>query len=737
MKARLLLASMGFMAITLFALAQQSTNPPKGNTGPDTGEIITSEQQLARMFSDFQDALLRLKQRLARGTPEEKRRAEVLDKVIDECKNLAINQEFTKMIEILRVAKFTTTTDLIKAKEQSALLADRLKKIYEMLQDRTTDFSKDREQLAKIVEQIQKAIDAQRAAQGQTDRNKTDKDELRQIQEGVNKKTSEIGKTIDQFLKKDGKAGEAANLKGENKDPGKNEGSKGEAKNDGQEKKEASRGEAKQEGAESKGAKGEAKPGQDPKAGNPKAGEEKKSDAKPGAKSGTEGKEAGAKDDKNAGKGQEGSAKGNAGEKSPMKGEGKEGSAKAGGEKKDGQQGAAKPGGDDKKAGGEKGPQQGKPEIQAKPGQPDAKQGGAKESKAGQEAAQAKPGDAKPGAKGSEAKQGDAKPGDSKSGQGQAKDGGAPPMPGQQAQQPQQKGGDPQQAGGPPPMGGDKQDQEVQQSKKKIEEAGYEQKAASENIKKGDNKEASGKQGKAIKDLEDAKKRLEKLLQQLREEEIERVLAALENRCVKMLEMQKQVLIGTEDTDKSVLKNADKKPNRDNKLAALALADKQKEIVQECNKCITILESEGSAVAFPEVFQQIRQDMIHVQKRLELTDVAGVTQGIERDIIDTLKEMIDALKKAQEDNKDSKPGKSGKAGKGGQGDKKLLELIQELKMVRSLQKRVNDRTVDYAKRFPGQEQTRDPQTVTELRSLAERQLRIQEIVSRIAKGDNK
>jgi hypothetical protein len=97
--------------------------------------------------------------------------------------------------------------------------------------------------------------------------------------------------------------------------------------------------------------------------------------------------------------------------------------------------------------------------------------------------------------------------------------------------------------------------------------------------------------------------------------------------------------------------------------------------------------------------------------------------------------MIDALKKARDDNQ-SDPGKPG-AGKGGKpGDQKLLELLQELKMVRSLQKRVNDRTIDYAKRFPG-EQANEPQIVRELRSLAERQLRIQQIVADIAKGANK
>jgi hypothetical protein len=57
-------------------------------------------------------------------------------------------------------------------------------------------------------------------------------------------------------------------------------------------------------------------------------------------------------------------------------------------------------------------------------------------------------------------------------------------------------------------------------------------------------------------------------------------------------------------------------------------------------------------------------------------------------------------------------------------------------MVRALQKRVNDRTEFYGKRFPG-EQAADPQVVRDLRALADRQQRIQDIVSRIAKGDNK
>src|SRR5262249_1769309 len=141
------------------------------------------------------------------------------------------------------------------------------------------------------------------------------------------------------------------------------------------------------------------------------------------------------------------------------------------------------------------------------------------------------------------------------------------------------------------------------------------------------------------KKMEEAKKKLEKLLQQMREEEIERVLASLQEKCEKMLRLQKHVLAGTREVDAAIEKHADKKPERNDKIASSQYADKEKEIIQECNKCVDILEAEGSAVAFPEVFQQIREDMKHVHARLGVTDVGKTTQGIEEDIISTLEEM--------------------------------------------------------------------------------------------------
>ena len=51
-------------------------------------------------------------------------------------------------------------------------------------------------------------------------------------------------------------------------------------------------------------------------------------------------------------------------------------------------------------------------------------------------------------------------------------------------------------------------------------------------------------------------------------------------------------------------------------------------------------------MAFAEVFQQVRKDMMGVKNRLARVDTGKVTVTIENDIIETLKEMIEALKKA-------------------------------------------------------------------------------------------
>jgi hypothetical protein len=91
--------------------------------------------------------------------------------------------------------------------------------------------------------------------------------------------------------------------------------------------------------------------------------------------------------------------------------------------------------------------------------------------------------------------------------------------------------------------------------------------------------------------------------------------------------------------------------------------------------------------------------------------------------------MIEALKKAQQNAKD------GKSSQNKQSTKKLIDLLAELKLIRAMQVRVNQRTVVYAKQYPG-EQANDGDIRKELGNLAQRQFKIFEATNNIARGKN-
>ena len=320
----------------------------------------------------------------------------------------------------------------------------------------------------------------------------------------------------------------------------------------------------------------------------------------------------------------------------------------------------------------------------------------------------------------------DSKPGDPKDGKpGDPKDG----KPSDKKDQPQ----DDQQNGKTP-------------GKKQIEDAAQDMQKAEKNIEEKKNEDASNNQDEAIKKLEAAKKKLEELLAQLREEELERLLAALQQRCERMRAMQIEVRNETISVFKVCEASSDKKPTRTEVQKSLGLSDKENEIVREASKAMKLLEAEGSAVAFFEVFSQVRGDMQTVAVRLQKTDIGVVTQTIEQDIIDTLGEMIEALKKKQQEMKDKKASNSPPAPPQ---DQKLLDLLAELKLIRSLQVRVNNRTRTYASEYPeleqvpspGQVKTKDEQEKTErlleeLKKLAEQQMKIFDVTNNIAKGKN-
>jgi predicted RNase H-like nuclease (RuvC/YqgF family) len=218
-----------------------------------------------------------------------------------------------------------------------------------------------------------------------------------------------------------------------------------------------------------------------------------------------------------------------------------------------------------------------------------------------------------------------------------------------------------------------------------------------------------------------------------------------------MLKKQVFVYDGTVNVF-TLAKNNDGKLTREQAQRSNDLSITEDEIVKMANVAIGLLEAEGSAIAFAEVFKQVRDDMTKVSKRLKNSDVGQVTQNIERDIIESLKEMIDALKKERKKNEQKKKKQQGKPQEGQQKppEQDLIDLIAELKMIRSMQVRVNRRTEDYHKYYPGVEQVPDISAIKdketreqidmvrqEMKNLTERQDNIERITRDIATGKNK
>jgi len=259
---------------------------------------------------------------------------------------------------------------------------------------------------------------------------------------------------------------------------------------------------------------------------------------------------------------------------------------------------------------------------------------------------------------------------------------------------------------------------------------------ASDNLDKDNRAKASDEQAKAIQKMEEARQELEKRLKQLREQELERLLANLEQRVGKMLAMQIEVKGVTTTIDGQIMKNPDQKPRPIDFQNSQKQEDREAEIIAEADKAIELLRNEGSAVAFPAVFEEVRQDMSRVKERLHNANVGADTQALEQDIIEVLTQMKDALKKAQQELGKSPPMPPGDPPPSGDQLKKLLDEIAELKLIRQQQQLVNTRTARYGERFKG-EQADEIQIKKELKDLGERQEKIETMINNLVTGKNK
>ncbi len=346
------------------------------------------------------------------------------------------------------------------------------------------------------------------------------------------------------------------------------------------------------------------------------------------------------------------------------------------------------------------------------------------------------PGDGEPG----DGQPGDGEPGDSGAAAGESSDGGAGDAANGSPSEAGESGtGSPGAGEGSDAAGGESAagaPPEAHPARQRIEAAEQRMREAQERLERAEREGAVEEQERARQELEAAKAELERILRQLREEELERVLALLESRFRRMLESQVRIYEETVRLDNVPAERREPRVP----VAAGRLATEERKLVVEAERALQLLLEEGSSLAFPETVSQMRDDMQQVAQRLEAAQVGALTQAIEQDIIAALEEMIDALQTAQQDLEDQATDPMDLPPMDPQAQP-LVDALAELRMVRALQMRVNTRTQRYARLLADLEdpvgQATDPELVTALEQLSERQERIHRITRGLALGKNR
>lgn len=346
-------------------------------------------------------------------------------------------------------------------------------------------------------------------------------------------------------------------------------------------------------------------------------------------------------------------------------------------------------------------------------------------------------------AQSSEGEQGEGKPGEGEQGkgkQGEGKQGEQSPQQGQpsgqqQGQQSEQPSGEsqpssPQQNGSPQNQQGAQQQQQPQPGRESLEQAGEKMDRAADELDQDQREAALDQQNQALEQLQQAQAELEERLRQLREKEEEYLLTALESRFRKVLEQQYAILQGTQ----AIVKIEPEKRLPQHSAQAIDLSQQQATLALDVASMQRLLEEEGSSVAFPQAVALVYDDMQLVARRLANQQLNPLTVSIEEDLIEAIKEFIDALNRELEQKKQEQQKNQQQAGQPSpqQSDEKaLIDQLAELRLIRSLQVRINRRTMQFAE----SEDPADDQAEM-IRQLSRRQAQLQESAYHLSIGKN-
>lgn len=280
----------------------------------------------------------------------------------------------------------------------------------------------------------------------------------------------------------------------------------------------------------------------------------------------------------------------------------------------------------------------------------------------------------------------------------------------------------------PSQSGSNENDAEQTPGKQQMQTASNLMMEALDQLREQEREAALARQDRAISELQKAAAELETMLQQLREEEKEMVLATLEARFQRLLSLQTRIYDTTVD-----LASTPRDQWLDNAISQCReLSQDQVEATQECSFTTSLLREDGTSVSILVAVEDIESDMGMIAERLQQTKVGPLTQSMETDVIEALKELIEATQREMQEMKEQENQSPPQQQDPSAQKPPLVQFMEEIKVLRSLQQRVNRRT----RQVNGLFQEASPDDAADLRDqldeLARRQERLRTSALKLA-----
>jgi hypothetical protein len=190
--------------------------------------------------------------------------------------------------------------------------------------------------------------------------------------------------------------------------------------------------------------------------------------------------------------------------------------------------------------------------------------------------------------------------------------------------------------------------QDLEVARKSMDSAGEHMKKLTAAIDKKDKAQAAAEQREAIKHLEAAHKVVADVFSRYRLHEQKRLLDALQKTAETMLARQSDIRKSAVALGKAI-DAAKKKVTPGQRKESKLLAVSQKITLAEAAEALDLLKEERIRGAVPEVFRQLREDAKALENRFQAVDLGKITQVISQDMVDTLTDLVAALKQARKD----------------------------------------------------------------------------------------